>query len=797
MKKLIISLAILTFIFAAFTLSLFMAKDERTITRSDAQQAAPTMTVLATDLRIPWALAFLPNGNIIFTERAGKVRMLANNQIVDIATINGVHHGSEGGLLGIAVHPQFATNNYVYIYFTYQSSGQRFNKLNRYTFTNNQLTNETTIIGDIPGAGYHDGGRIKFGPDGFLYITTGDAGNTAAAQNTNSLAGKILRVTDTGAPAPGNPFNNRVWSYGHRHPQGIAWDGTTMYATEHGKSDPSCCDELNRIEAGKNYGWPNSMGDQAASGTVKNLMHSGPEGSPSWAPAGTVFYNGSIFFGGLRGQALFEAKVNGNTATIVNQHFKGQLGRIREVIVGPDNQLYITTSNHDGRGTPKAGDDKIIRVSFGNQPTVAPTAPPPTNITPTFQCLAGQPCTSPLPSTTPPIGGQNPTTNPNPSGTQPTTNPNPSVSPCPTDGTSSIATEKHKKHKHKHKKKHKENNGGGFLEQFLKFLLRLIEWLISGGQLPPPTNPDPVQPAPDPTVAPCPEPTNQPAPTSGTSPTTAPTDVPTPTLAAAASPTVAPSTSQYIVIGSHPGWAHDVYPPGASFDYTPWTHIYHFGALVTPTGTINLDTLSDSKVKAGVAGAHAAGKKILAVIGSEGNGDEFAKAAANNTTRAAMVKNIAEHVKKYGYDGFSIDWEEDVNSANYIALHKEMRAEIDKMNPRPLFLTDVISGLVPPATAAQVKDSVDIISMMSYWSDGMDQLNAYQGAGIPANKLMMGIGISPSYRDQSVANVQQKINTVKQKGLRGVEVWAIQGNDLKGGFKDPRLQPLRDFTAGK
>lgn len=309
---------------------------------------------IATGLNIPWALAFLPNGSIVITQRNGKVMLLDKNGILEIGKID-VSQKGESGLHGVAIHPDFNKNHFVYFYHSYASSGQESqNKVVRFSLKENKLEAPTTIVDKIPGAIFHDGGRIKFGPDKNLYITTGDALNPSFAQNKNSLAGKILRVTDEGRVVAGNPFNNLVYSYGHRNPQGIAWDDMgRLFETEHGNS---ATDEVNIIEPGKNYGWPDIRGEQKRNGITSPIIQSG---SVTWAPAGTAFYKGSLFFGGLRGQTLFELNTN---TLVLKEHFKKEFGRIREVVLGPDNMLYITTSNNDGRGDPKTDDDKIIRV---------------------------------------------------------------------------------------------------------------------------------------------------------------------------------------------------------------------------------------------------------------------------------------------------------------------------------------------------------------------------------------------------------------------------------------------------
>lgn len=335
------------------------------VTQTESPEDVPVFSVIAENLEIPWALVFLPDKSILFTERPGRVRLIDKEgqlRSSPVAEIKDVRAIGEGGLLGIAIHPNFLINQFVYLYYTYSEVGdQTLNRVVRFKFDGETLIDRTVIVDAIPGAPNHNGGRIKFGPDNLLYITTGDAQNPSLAQDKNSLAGKILRVTDTGAPAPGNPFNNRTFSYGHRNAQGIAWDkNSRLWATEHGRSGLlSGLDELNLIEPGKNYGWQTIQGDEQRAGMETPKLNSG---SDTWAPAGAAFIDSSLFFAGLRGQTLYEAVMIGEEISL-KEHFKTEFGRIRDVVVGPDNLLYITTSNRDGRGNPVPTDDKIIRVN--------------------------------------------------------------------------------------------------------------------------------------------------------------------------------------------------------------------------------------------------------------------------------------------------------------------------------------------------------------------------------------------------------------------------------------------------
>lgn len=315
--------------------------------------------IIAQDLEIPWALAFLPDKSIIFTERPGRVRLIDKNgglQKDPIFIVPEVKAEGEGGLLGIAVDPNYNNNHLIFLYFTYDSQ-KTLNRIVRYSFDGKIFKVDKTIVDAIPGAIFHNGGRLKFGSDGFLYITAGDSLNPSLAQNKDSLAGKILRVDSEGQAAPGNPFSSRIYSVGHRNPQGLAWDEKgNLWETEHGQN---ATDELNLIKPGQNYGWPTIRGNERQNGLIPPVAHSGKE---TWAPSGMAYLNGSLFFGGLKGSALYEAVINGESATI-KEHFKNQFGRIRDVVLGPDGFLYITTSNRDGRGQIQSGDDKIIKIN--------------------------------------------------------------------------------------------------------------------------------------------------------------------------------------------------------------------------------------------------------------------------------------------------------------------------------------------------------------------------------------------------------------------------------------------------
>ena len=333
--------------------SIFLAIFLYLIMPSKIEQKGFEIETLANNLDTPWAIDFLPDGNVIFTERYGRVSILENEKVNVVANLD-VSEVSESGLLGIAVDPNFAKNKFVYLYYTHENG----NRVSRFVL-NEKLENEHILLDNIPNARFHDGGRIKLGPDGKLYITTGDATIPSSAQDINSLAGKILRMDKDGSIPKDNPFNNYVYSYGHRNPQGLAWHPASkqLYASEHG---PTRNDEINMIAKGENYGWPIEECDKTAEYAKPLRCYS----EFTLAPSGIAFHNNNLYIAGLRGAQLRKIVFGKDYNTILHEEeLFTELGRIREVLEH-DGYLYIATSNKDGRGIPKLNDDKIIRIKL-------------------------------------------------------------------------------------------------------------------------------------------------------------------------------------------------------------------------------------------------------------------------------------------------------------------------------------------------------------------------------------------------------------------------------------------------
>jgi glucose/arabinose dehydrogenase len=320
--------------------------------------AAPR--VLVTGLEVPWGIAFLPDGNALVTERisARLLRVAPGGAVTPVGVVAGVVPRGEGGLLGIAVSPRFAQDRSVFVAYT-AATDNRVVRLRAAADGTIDGAAQQVVVSGIPKGGTHDGGGLAFGPDGLLYVGTGEAGRRGPAQDRNDLGGKILRVTPDGAPAPGNPFGTAVYSYGHRNVQGLAFapDGR-LYAAEFGQDR---FDEINLITAGANYGWPDAEGVARRPGFTDPLV-TWPTDDAS--PSGLAAAGGALWAAALRGERLWRVPLAGPGALGTPEpRLAGEFGRLRAVAPTPDGSaLWVTTSNRDGRGRPTPDDDRILVV---------------------------------------------------------------------------------------------------------------------------------------------------------------------------------------------------------------------------------------------------------------------------------------------------------------------------------------------------------------------------------------------------------------------------------------------------
>ncbi|HET6862976.1 MAG TPA: PQQ-dependent sugar dehydrogenase [Pyrinomonadaceae bacterium] len=350
---------------------------ETAIADSAPTSATFNIETVITGLQVPWSIVWAPDGRMFFTERIGRVRVFENGKLrpEPVFTVPDVDPTGESGLMSIALHPQFNTNHYVYLSYAYSQTGVLV-RVVRYKESPEGFIEPKVIIENIPAAQYHAGCRVRFGPDGKLYITTGDGTKRELAQQLNSLAGKTLRLNDDGTVPDDNPFVGRqdarpeIWSYGHRNSQGMDWQpgSNLMFQTEHGPSGfdgPEGGDEVNIVEKGKNYGWPIIHHKESKAGLESPLL----EYTPACAPASGMFYRGTVFpqfkgnffFGCLHGAALMRVELNGRSV-VKQESIVKNYGRIRDVAEGPDGFLYFSTSNRDGRGKPSNDDDRILRI---------------------------------------------------------------------------------------------------------------------------------------------------------------------------------------------------------------------------------------------------------------------------------------------------------------------------------------------------------------------------------------------------------------------------------------------------
>jgi glucose/arabinose dehydrogenase len=319
------------------------------------------LKTVVTGLEVPWELAFLPNGSALLTERPGRVRRLSPDGELDprpVAQID-VEAVGEGGLLGLALDPAFERNRFVYLYRTTASG----NEVARYRYEGGELREEATVLDGIAAAPIHDGGRIRFGPDDRLYISTGDAGQDALAQDPGSLNGKLLAMEPDSYRSEGRGNPIEVVSLGHRNPQGFGWqpESDRLYADEHG---PEGFDEVNLIEQNANYGWPEVVGPDHGDFAAPLTTY-----EESIAPSGATFvtlpgsaWSGDYLMAALVGEQIRRLRFDGREVVVDEPLFEGELGRVRTVVEGPDGALYALTSNRDGRGTPTAQDDRVVRI---------------------------------------------------------------------------------------------------------------------------------------------------------------------------------------------------------------------------------------------------------------------------------------------------------------------------------------------------------------------------------------------------------------------------------------------------
>ncbi|WP_145146503.1 sorbosone dehydrogenase family protein [Paenibacillus xylanexedens] len=325
-------------------------------------------SVLVEGLNAPWEIVSVPDGRMFVTERPGAIRVIEDGKLTPEPLIEfsaPFNEEGEGGLLGLAADPDFEENGYLYAYHSYLEGDDIANRVLRLKVNGGKAVIDQELLGNIPGGTNHNGGRIKIGPDKLLYITTGERYEPELSQNEDSLGGKILRIGLDGSIPADNPWpNSPVYSMGHRNAQGLAWnsDNGYLYSTEHGQRNH---DEINRIVAGENYGWPEVEGDEDDNGAYQApLAHSGND---TWAPSGVAFveegpWAGSLIAANLRGEQLLKVTLSedGTQVEQVEPIFEDEWGRIRNVSAGEDGKLYVLTNNRDGRGSPRDGDDKLI-----------------------------------------------------------------------------------------------------------------------------------------------------------------------------------------------------------------------------------------------------------------------------------------------------------------------------------------------------------------------------------------------------------------------------------------------------
>jgi len=359
-KKIQVAAIVIAIVFSVLVLT--SPTDPIPLPLPNSNSESDFVTILAENLDKPRAIA-VSDDRIFVTEKDGAIKVIQNNTLLEspLATLRGADV-FDGGLLGIALHPNFSTNHYLYVFLTYAENGNLWNKILKITESENKLQNAEVILDKIPGSSFTNGGFIKFGPDEKLYIGTGTVSDAShLPQDLDSLSGKILRINDDGTFPNDNPFSNSpIYSLGHRNPQGMTWDDDgNLFVAEFG---PEKNDEINLIQAGKNYGWP----EQQCSGN-ESFVDAIICYDPSIEPGGILFYSGdsldfesSFIMASMRAANLYQVDFEEGLSS--QKSILSGIGRVRDVVQGPDGSLYVITSNTDGKGFPDSMDDKLLRI---------------------------------------------------------------------------------------------------------------------------------------------------------------------------------------------------------------------------------------------------------------------------------------------------------------------------------------------------------------------------------------------------------------------------------------------------
>lgn len=325
---------------------------------SNKDEVSPSSKeIISKNLNIPWQINSTPK-QMWISERTGGLVLLGpkqKNTSYSPKFSEALADDGEGGFLGFLLDPNYGSNKKAYGYYTYEKSGRLVNRVVEMRFENDEWKESRVLLDGIPGGYTHNGGRMEWGPDKKLYITTGDSGEEDLSQSLKSLAGKILRINKEGSVPKDNPFYpSPIYTYGHRNPQGMTWDNKgTMFAAEHGSSN---YDEINKIKPGKNYGWPLVRGDEKRDGLESPWIHSGND---TWAPSGIDYKNGYLYVAALRGESVKKVSISSKKITSIVSNE----GRIRDILI-VDNKMFVVTNNKDGRGQPSSDDDVLLNVSL-------------------------------------------------------------------------------------------------------------------------------------------------------------------------------------------------------------------------------------------------------------------------------------------------------------------------------------------------------------------------------------------------------------------------------------------------